>query len=160
MNSLLSLTSPPSLRGATLSSEAHFYEETMTPSAVRALLDSREVDSKIKGMKWLLAAMTKGGRGEGGATTTRCEQFFASVVKNVGVRSVEVKKMVYMFLVEYADYDRDCREVRSVGENLGIIVTRGGRGGKFWEAELPPPSTSFLSLLVHNIIIRSTDPSS
>ena len=44
-------------------------------------------------MKWLLAMLSKG---------KDMSEFFADVVKNVIAGHVEVKKMVYMYLVHYA----------------------------------------------------------
>ena len=44
-------------------------------------------------------------------------EFFADVVKNVVVKSVEVKKMVYIYLVHYADYDNTCREIALLSIN-------------------------------------------
>jgi len=108
MNNLLSLTSPTSLRSSAISSEAHFFDETISPATVRGYLDSREIETKVKGMKWLLAMMSKG---------TPCPSFFAAVVKNVSVKSVEVKRMVYLYLVEYCDYDRSCRELALLSIN-------------------------------------------
>jgi AP-3 complex subunit beta len=63
---------------------------------------------KLKGMKWLLAMLSKG-----------CDvsEFFPDVVKNVVVKSVEVKKMVYIYLVHYADYDNSCREIALLSIN-------------------------------------------
>jgi AP-3 complex subunit beta len=59
-------------------------------------------------MKWLLAMLSKG-----------CDvsEFFPDVVKNVVVKSVEVKKMVYIYLVHYADYDNSCREIALLSIN-------------------------------------------
>lgn len=62
----------------------------------------------MKGMKWLLAMLSKG---------RDVSEFFADVVKNVVVKSVEVKKMVYNYLVHYADYDHTCREIALLSIN-------------------------------------------
>jgi AP-3 complex subunit beta len=59
-------------------------------------------------MKWLLAMMSKG---------RDVSDFFPDVVKNVVVKSVEVKKMVYLYLVHYADYDAACREIALLSIN-------------------------------------------
>merc|ERR1719460_341069 len=53
-------------------------------------------------MKWLLAMMSKG---------RDASEFFPDVVKIVVCKSVEVKKMVYMYLTRYADHDATCREL-------------------------------------------------
>lgn len=44
-------------------------------------------------------------------------EFFPDVVKNVVVRAVEVKKMVYMYLVHYADATPACRELALLSIN-------------------------------------------
>ena len=64
------------------------------------MASSKEGD-KVKGLKWLLANLSKG---------KNVSEFFPDVVKNVVVKSVEVKKLVYNYLVHYADFDQACRE--------------------------------------------------
>lgn len=59
-------------------------------------------------MKWLLAMVSKG---------RDVSEFFSDVVKNMAVRSVEVKKMVYIYLVHYADNDAQCRELALLSIN-------------------------------------------
>jgi AP-3 complex subunit beta len=59
-------------------------------------------------MKWLLAMLSKG---------RDVSEFFADVVKNVAVKSIEVKKMIYNYLVHYADYDDSCREIALLSIN-------------------------------------------
>ena len=59
-------------------------------------------------MKWLLAMLSKG---------RDVSEFFPDVVKNVVVKSVEVKKTVYIYLVHYADYDNSCREIALLSIN-------------------------------------------
>jgi AP-3 complex subunit beta len=93
---------------------------------VRQYLDSSKETEKLKGVKWLLAMMSKG---------RDVSEFFPDVVKNVVVKSVEVKKMVYMYLVHYAvrisfvyletltnqlrvqDFDTQCREIALLSVN-------------------------------------------
>jgi AP-3 complex subunit beta len=59
-------------------------------------------------MKLLLAMLSKG---------RDIPEFFADVVKNVVVKSIEVKKMVYIYLVHYADFDSTCREIALLSIN-------------------------------------------
>jgi AP-3 complex subunit beta len=59
-------------------------------------------------MKWLLAMLSKG---------RDVSEYFPDVVKNVVVKSVEVKKTVYIYLVHYADYDASCREIALLSIN-------------------------------------------
>lgn len=44
-------------------------------------------------------------------------EFFPDVVKNVVVKSIEVKKMVYIYLVHYADFNDYCREIALLSIN-------------------------------------------
>ena len=50
-------------------------------------------------------------------TGSEVSEFFPYVVKNVSNRNVEVKKLVYMFLVHYADHDDSCRELALLSVN-------------------------------------------
>ena len=59
-------------------------------------------------MKWLLAMLSKG---------NTVAEFFPDVVKNVVVKSIEVKKMVYIYLVHYADFNDMCREIALLSIN-------------------------------------------
>jgi AP-3 complex subunit beta len=63
---------------------------------------------KVKGMKLLLAMLSKG---------REIPEFFPDVVKNVVVKSIELKKMVYIYLVHYADFDDNCREIALLSIN-------------------------------------------
>ena len=65
--------------------DSHFLEEQMNPTRIKQYLDSGKDYDKVKGMKWLLAMMSKG---------RDASEFFSDVVKNVMAKSVEVKKMV------------------------------------------------------------------
>jgi AP-3 complex subunit beta len=59
-------------------------------------------------MKWLLASMSKG---------RNVSDFFPHVVKLVGTQNLEVRKMVYTYLVHYANYDASCRELALLSIN-------------------------------------------
>ena len=96
------------MSGRTIGGDAHFFDDAATPAKVRQNLDSTKEADKLKGMKWLLAMLSKG---------RDVSEFFADVVKNVVVKSVEVKKMVYIYLVHYADYDNTCREIALLSIN-------------------------------------------
>lgn len=85
----------------------------------------QDVD-KLKGMKWLLAMVSKG---------RDVSEFFSDVVKNMAVRSVEVKKMVYVYLVHYADHDAQCRELALLSINSFQNDLRGSN-------QVPACSTS------------------
>eukprot|EP00939_MAST-03C_sp_MAST-3C-sp1_P001050 g1050.t1 len=101
-----------SSRVRSLVGEAHYFEETINNAEIRRLLDNaigvKGVPKAIEGMKWLLAQMSKG---------RDVSQFFASVVKIVSTKSVELKKMVYMFLVHYVNANKKCRELALLAIN-------------------------------------------
>lgn len=65
-------------------------------------------NEKLKGMKHLLALLSQGGD---------ISEYFPDVVKNVSVGSVEVKKLVYIYLVHYADFNKTCRELALLSVN-------------------------------------------
>ncbi|KAF0752598.1 hypothetical protein AaE_005977, partial [Aphanomyces astaci] len=99
-----------SVRG--ISGDAHFFEESVNMERIKKLLDNKTgtagVSEKLQAMKTLLAMISKG---------EDVSLFFADVVKNVIVNSVEVKKMVYMYLVHYADANAQCRELALLSIN-------------------------------------------
>jgi len=97
-----------SISNRSLAGDAHFFEDATSPAKVRSFLDSTKEADKLKGMKWLLAMLSKG---------KDVSEFFPDVVKNVVVKSVEVKKMVYNYLVHYADYNNACREIALLSIN-------------------------------------------
>ncbi len=96
-------------RNASAGGDAHFFDDsTTTPAKARQYLDSTKEADKIKGMKWVLAMLSRG---------KPVSEFFPCVVKNVAAHSVEVKKMVYMYLVHFADFDDTCREIALLSIN-------------------------------------------
>ncbi len=88
--------------------ESRFFEESINPMKVKEYLNQVKESDKLKGMKWLLAMMSKG---------KDVSNFFPDVVKNVIANSVEVKKMVYTYLVHYADANPSCRELALLSIN-------------------------------------------
>ncbi|EGZ18906.1 hypothetical protein PHYSODRAFT_332637 [Phytophthora sojae] len=95
-----------------ITGDAHFFEESMNLDRIRKLLDNKlgvaGHGEKLEAMKALLASISKG---------EDVSMFFADVVKNVIVASVEVKKLVYMYLVHYADANSQCRELALLSIN-------------------------------------------
>ena len=61
----------------------------MNPARIKQYLSHAADQEKAKGMKWLLAMMSKG---------DDASEFFPDVVKVLVCKQVEVKKMVYMYL--------------------------------------------------------------
>lgn len=71
----------------------------------------------IRGLKWLLAMMSKG---------QDVAEYFPDVVKNVVRKSVEIKKMVYIYIVHYADYNSACRDIALLSINSFQVDLSGG----------------------------------
>ena len=97
--------------------DAHFFEESIHPSTIKTYLSSYNTGASVsvtaaasllKGMKWLLAMMSKG---------KDVSSFFSDVVKLVSCPNMEIKKISYMYLVEYADYSPQCRELALLSIN-------------------------------------------
>jgi Adaptin N terminal region len=94
--------------------DAQFWEETISPTTIRNELSSSDPSNPNstpilqKGMKWLLASISKG---------RDVSDFYPHVVKLVGATSLEVRKMVYMYLVQYADHDATTRELSLLSIN-------------------------------------------
>ena len=94
--------------------DAQFWEETISPTTIRHELSASDPSNPnstpvlSKGMKWLLASISKG---------RDVSDFYPHVVKLVGATSLEVRKMVYMYLVQYADHDATTRELSLLSIN-------------------------------------------
>ncbi len=94
--------------------DAQYWEETISPTTIRNELSASDPSNPnstpilSKGMKWLLASISKG---------RDVSDFYPHVVKLVGANSLEVRKMVYMYLVQYADHDETTRELSLLSIN-------------------------------------------
>ena len=94
--------------------DAQYWEETISPTTIRNELSASDPSNPnstpilSKGMKWLLASISKG---------RDVSDFYPHVVKLVGANSLEVRKMVYMYLVQYADHDATTRELSLLSIN-------------------------------------------
>eukprot|EP01083_Nonionella_stella_P182587 657380_1 len=71
----------------------HFQEGKGKFEALRAKLENKQEKNKLDAMKTLIAMMTLG---------RDVSELFPSVVKNVVVESMEIKKLVYMYVIHYA----------------------------------------------------------
>jgi len=98
-----------------LAGEAHYFDEIVNADKIKHLLDNVEVGTgkaslleKTEGMKYLLAQMARG---------RDVSEFYPDVVRNVIVKAVEVKKLVYMYLVHHADANPTCRELALLAIN-------------------------------------------
>ena len=97
-----------------LFTDLRYFEETVNVGKLKSLLDGKNhlgavgISERITAMKWLLAMISKG---------RDMSVFYADVVKNVVVKSVELKKLVYMFLIHYTDHNQHCRELALLSVN-------------------------------------------
>ncbi|KAK9170477.1 hypothetical protein Syun_002617 [Stephania yunnanensis] len=76
-----------------IGTDAHLYDDPDDVS-IAPLLDSRFDSEKCEALKRLLALIAQG---------IDVSNFFPQVVKNVATQSIEVKKLVYLYLLHYAD---------------------------------------------------------
>ncbi|KAJ7516116.1 hypothetical protein O6H91_22G043400 [Diphasiastrum complanatum] len=77
--------------------DAHIYDDPEDGN-IPTLLASKYDAEKAQGMKRLIALMSQG---------QDVSNFFPQVVKNVASQSLEVKKLVYIYLVHYAEQRPD-----------------------------------------------------
>ncbi len=94
--------------GAGASGEGHYFDENETDESFKNYLESSKEIDKLRGMRLLLAKLSKG---------RNIAIFFPNVVKNVSCKSVELKKLVYIYLAHYADFDKACRETALLSIN-------------------------------------------
>uniref|UniRef100_A0ACD5XIZ8 Uncharacterized protein n=1 Tax=Avena sativa TaxID=4498 RepID=A0ACD5XIZ8_AVESA len=76
-----------------MGTDAHLYDDP-EDAAIPALLDSRFDGDKVDALKRLLALIAQG---------IDVAHLFPQVVKNVAAQSLEVKKLVYLYLLHYAE---------------------------------------------------------
>jgi len=97
-----------------LSADAQYWEESISPSQVRKDLQEADPSNPShtnqigKSMKWLLASISKG---------RDVSDFYPHVVKLVGVPSVQVRKLVYLYTVQYANHNASTRELSLLSIN-------------------------------------------
>lgn len=71
-----------------------------SPEYISSALMSSSDREKLSGLKQLISMISMG-------NTKDIAKFFPQVVKNVASENVEIRKLVYVFLVRFADYDPD-----------------------------------------------------
>ncbi|KAJ1287279.1 hypothetical protein BS78_03G419300 [Paspalum vaginatum] len=76
-----------------MGTDAHLYDDP-DDASIPALLDSRFDADKVDALKRLLALIAQG---------VDVAHLFPQVVKNVASQSLEVKKLVYLYLLHYAE---------------------------------------------------------
>jgi AP-3 complex subunit beta len=87
------------LIGALSTSETRYFdEERFSEAELKKALADGMTDKKIDAMKRILAHVSSG---------RDVSNLFADVVKNVAFHSLELKKLIYIYLVQYAENNRD-----------------------------------------------------
>ncbi|WVQ93440.1 hypothetical protein IAU59_000514 [Kwoniella sp. CBS 9459] len=86
------------LTGSSQSSATYFDTSDDKLKEIAKLLDSRVERERLEGMKRIIAGMSKG---------RDMEPFFAQVVKNVVSQSIEIRKLVYIYLLRFASTNSD-----------------------------------------------------
>lgn len=76
-----------------IGTDAHLYDDPEDVS-IAPLLDSKFDSEKVEALKRLLALIAQG---------SDVSNFFPQVVKNVASQSLEVKKLVYLYVLHYAE---------------------------------------------------------
>lgn len=84
--------------GAVLSDAQYFESSMVRVEDIRRQLDSRSLKDKLDAMKRVVALISLG---------KDASTFFPDVVKNVVAPSLDVKKLVYLYLVHYAEDKQD-----------------------------------------------------
>eukprot|EP00755_Sulcionema_specki_P037862 Sspe_Gene.23200::Locus_8995_Transcript_1_1_Confidence_1.000_Length_2929::g.23200::m.23200/K12397/AP3B; AP-3 complex subunit beta len=88
----------PMVRGARRGvSDAQYFSSTTKNETLLKQLDSDSMSLKLEAMKKIIAHISKG---------RDVSEFLPAVVKNVVSQSLELKKLVYLYLIHYAE-DRD-----------------------------------------------------
>ncbi|KIR70711.1 AP-3 complex subunit beta [Cryptococcus deuterogattii CA1014] len=80
------------------SSTTYFDTSDERLKEISKLLESRSERERLEGMKRIIAGMSKG---------RDMEPFFAQVVKNVVSQSIEIRKLVYIYLLRFASTNSD-----------------------------------------------------
>ena len=75
------------------------YSKNLSTQQIRSLLNSRNTREVKDAMKRLLSILASDD------TSTDIEMFFSDVVKNITSEDIKVKRMVYIYLLRYAEKD-------------------------------------------------------
>ncbi|KAJ3556780.1 hypothetical protein NM688_g1828 [Phlebia brevispora] len=81
-----------------INSSAYFDAPEEKVKNIRKQLDSNSDREKLDAMKRLIALISKG---------RNVSEFFAQVVKNVASHNLEIRKLVYIYLLRYAEQEPD-----------------------------------------------------
>lgn len=84
--------------GAALSDAQYFESSMVRVEDIRRQLDSSSIKDKLDAMKRVIALISLG---------KDASTFFPDVVKNVAATSLDVKRLVYLYLMHYAEEKQD-----------------------------------------------------
>ncbi|KAI9632628.1 adaptin N terminal region-domain-containing protein [Dioszegia hungarica] len=84
--------------GGSASTATYFDTSDDKIKEISKLLESRHDKERLEGMKRIIAGISKG---------RDMEPFFAQVVKNVVAPSIEIRKLVYIYLLRFASTNSD-----------------------------------------------------
>uniref|UniRef100_A0A8D0EKI8 Clathrin/coatomer adaptor adaptin-like N-terminal domain-containing protein n=1 Tax=Strix occidentalis caurina TaxID=311401 RepID=A0A8D0EKI8_STROC len=104
---------------------------------LKEMLDSNKDSLKLEAMKRIVAMIARG---------KNASDLFPAVVKNVACKNIEVKKLVYVYLVRYAEEQQDLALLSISTFQRGLKVGWFGDPGRVWgssespTAVLQPPS--------------------
>ncbi|KAK0449922.1 hypothetical protein EV421DRAFT_1291872 [Armillaria borealis] len=77
-----------------LASSDFFLGDELDPTLIRKQLDSDSVREKLDAMKRIIALMDKG---------HNVSKYFPQVAKNVDSQNLEIRKLVYIYLLKYVE---------------------------------------------------------
>ena len=88
----------PSMKARRFMSDAQYFNSATKNETLIRQLGSSSIVAKLEAMKKIIAQLSKG---------KDVSEFFADVVKNVACTSLEVKKLVYLYVMHYAEEKHD-----------------------------------------------------
>lgn len=100
------------LEAASSASARLMDESPMNSKEIAALLNGRSDRDKLSGMKQVISMLAKG---------RDVSEFFADVVKNIASNNLETRKLVYTYLLRYADHEPDLAllSINTIQKSLG-----------------------------------------
>ncbi|KAA8899127.1 hypothetical protein TRICI_006397 [Trichomonascus ciferrii] len=100
------------LEAASSASARLMDESPMSSKDISLLLNGRSDRDKLSGMKQVISMLAKG---------RDVSEFFADVIKNISSNNLETRKLVYTYLLRYADHEPDLAllSINTIQKSLG-----------------------------------------
>ncbi|RLW03797.1 hypothetical protein DV515_00006226 [Chloebia gouldiae] len=115
---------------------------------LKEMLDSNKDSLKLEAMKRIVAMIARG---------KNASDLFPAVVKNVACKNIEVKKLVYVYLVRYAEEQQDLALLSISTFQRGLKVSWSEDPGEVWRSTEPPTAAaSHMSPQDPNQLIRAS----